>query len=81
MRASRQSGNGATLFANSTVALDGDTGKLSGYYAHSPGETFDLDEVFERVLVDDGGQKLVFSAGKDGVLWKNDRKERQVPGA
>ena len=74
MRASRQSGNGATLFANSTVALDGDTGKLKWYYSHAPGESLDLDEVFERVLVDEaGGQKLVFSAGKAGVLWKNDR--------
>ena len=45
-----------------------------GTYTHAPGETFDLDEVFERVLVDDGGQKLVFSAGKAGILWKNDRK-------
>jgi alcohol dehydrogenase (cytochrome c) len=74
MRASRQSGNGATLYANSTVALDIDTGKLSWYYAHAPGESLDLDEVFERVLVDDNGQKLVFSAGKTGILWKNDRK-------
>jgi alcohol dehydrogenase (cytochrome c) len=73
MRASRQSGNGATLFANSTVALNGDTGKLQWYYSHAPGESLDLDEVFERVLVDDGGQKLVFSVGKAGVLWKNDR--------
>ncbi len=74
MRASRQSGNGATLYANSTVALDIDTGKLAWYYAHAPGESLDLDEVFERVLVDDNGQKLVFSAGKTGILWKNDRK-------
>ncbi len=74
MRASRQSGNGATLFANSTVALNADTGKLAWYFSHAPGESLDLDEVFERVLVDDGGQKLVFSAGKAGVLWKNDRK-------
>jgi alcohol dehydrogenase (cytochrome c) len=74
MRASRQSGNGATLFANSTVALNADTGKLAWYYSHAPGESLDLDEVFERVLVDgDGGQKLVFSAGKAGILWKNDR--------
>jgi alcohol dehydrogenase (cytochrome c) len=73
MRASRQSGNGATLFANSTVALNADTGKLAWYFSHAPGETFDLDEVFERVLVDDSGQKLVFSAGKAGILWKNDR--------
>jgi alcohol dehydrogenase (cytochrome c) len=73
MRASRQSGNGATLFANCTVALNADTGKLVWYYSHAPGESLDLDEVFERVLVDDGGQKLVFSAGKAGILWKNDR--------
>jgi alcohol dehydrogenase (cytochrome c) len=73
MRASRQSGAGATLFANSTVALNADTGKLAWYYSHAPGESLDLDEVFERVLVDDGGQKLVFSAGKAGILWKNDR--------
>jgi len=74
MRASRQSGNGATLFANSTVALNADSGKLAWYFSHAPGESLDLDEVFERVLVDDGGQKLVFSAGKAGILWKNDRK-------
>ncbi len=73
MRASRQSGNGSTAYANSTVALDVDTGKLKWYFMHAPGETLDLDEVFERVLVDSGGQKLVFSAGKDGILWKNDR--------
>jgi PQQ-dependent dehydrogenase (methanol/ethanol family) len=80
MRASRGSGNGATLYANSTVALDADTGKLAWYYSHAPGESLDLDEVFERVLVDDGGQKLVFSAGKAGILWKNDRKSGKYLG-
>jgi alcohol dehydrogenase (cytochrome c) len=73
MRISRGSGNGATLFANSTVALDADTGKLKWYFSHAPGESLDLDEVFERVLIDDNGQKLVFSAGKVGILWKLDR--------
>src|SRR6185369_1577132 len=73
MRATRGSGNGATNYANSTVALDIDTGKLKWWFNHAPGETLDLDEVFERVLVDDGGQKYVFSAGKDGILWKLDR--------
>ena len=34
-------------------ALNADTGKLAWYYNHAPGETLDLDEVFERVLVDD----------------------------
>ena len=61
------------LFTNSTVALNPDTGKLDWYFQHVPQETFDLDEVFERVLVDQGGQKLVFSVGKVGILWKLDR--------
>ncbi len=74
MRVSRGSGNGATLFANSTLALNADTGKLQWYFTHAPGETLDLDEVFERILVDDGGQKYVFSAGKTGILWKLDRQ-------
>ena len=39
-----------------------------------PGESLDLDEVFERVLVDIGGQKLVFTIGKAGILWKLDRE-------
>ena len=74
MRVSRGSGNGATLYANSTLAINADTGKLAWYHTHAPGETLDLDEVFERVLVDDQGQNYVFSAGKAGVLWKLDRK-------
>jgi alcohol dehydrogenase (cytochrome c) len=74
MRASRGSGNGATLYGNSTLALDADTGRLAWYHSHAPGETLDLDEVFERVLVDDQGQSYVFSAGKTGILWKLDRK-------
>jgi alcohol dehydrogenase (cytochrome c) len=74
MRVSRGSGNGATLYANSSLALNPDTGKLSWFYNHAPGESLDLDEAFERVLVDDQGQNLVFSAGKPGILWKLDRK-------
>lgn len=62
------------LFTSSTVAIDADTGKLAWYFSHAPGEALDLDVVFERVLVDAGGQNLVFTVGKDGVLWKLDRK-------
>ena len=39
-----------------------------------PGESLDLDTVYERVLVDANGQNLLFTVGKDGVLWKLDRK-------
>ena len=38
-----------------------------------PAEALDLDEVFERVLINRGDEKLVFSLGKHGILWKNDR--------
>ena len=62
------------LYSNSTLALDGDTGELVWYYQHVPGETFDLDEVYERVLVDLDEEKLVFSAGKHGILWKLNRE-------
>ena len=37
-------------------------------------EALDLDVVFERLLVDDNNQNLVFTVGKDGILWKLDRK-------
>jgi len=70
-----------TLYANSTVALNPDTGKLVWYFQHAPGESFDLDEVFERVLVDIGDRKLSFSAGKAGILWKLDRRTGQYLGS
>jgi alcohol dehydrogenase (cytochrome c) len=70
-----------TLYANSTVALNPENGKLAWYFQHAPGESFDLDEVFERVLVDIGDQKVSLSAGKAGILWKLDRKTGQYLGS
>ncbi len=70
----------AALYSNSTLALDADTGTLKWYYQHVPGEAMDLDEVFERVLIDRGNQKLVLSAGKHGILWKLDRSNGQYLG-
>ncbi len=63
----------AGLYTNSTIALDINTGQLNWHFQHVPGEALDLDEVFERVLVDRDGRKLVLSIGKYGILWKNDR--------
>jgi alcohol dehydrogenase (cytochrome c) len=80
MRASRGSGNGAALYTSSTLALDPDTGKLRWYYSHSPGESLDLDEVFERVLIDHGAQKIVMTIGKTGILWKLDRTDGKFLG-
>jgi alcohol dehydrogenase (cytochrome c) len=66
-------GTDGALYTSSTIALDASTGELAWYFQHAPGEAFDLDTVFERVLVDAGNAKWVFSVGKDGVLWKHDR--------
>ena len=64
----------AALYAASTLALNPDDGKLAWHYQHIPGEALDQDEVFERVLVDIGDRKFVFTIGKAGILWKLDRK-------
>lgn len=61
------------LFTNSTVAVNTDSGELDWFFQHVPAEALDLDEVFERILVNRGDEKLVFSLGKYGILWKNDR--------
>jgi alcohol dehydrogenase (cytochrome c) len=65
------------LFTSSTLALDPDTGKLKWYFQHAPGESFDMDEVFERVVVDLPERKLLFTIGKPGILWKLDRETGQ----
>jgi len=65
--------DGAALYTNSTLALDPDTGKMKWYYQHIPGETQDMDEVFENILIDLGGRKSLFKMGKLGILWQLDR--------
>jgi alcohol dehydrogenase (cytochrome c) len=64
---------GDALYTNSTLALNPDTGKITWYYQHLPGETQDMDEVFESVLIDSGGRKSLFKMGKLGILWQLDR--------
>jgi PQQ-dependent dehydrogenase (methanol/ethanol family) len=77
----------AALYTSSTVALNPEDGTLVWYYQHAPGESLDLDEVFERVLVDipsttlgTSGEKVLFTIGKAGILWKLDRRTGQYLG-
>jgi len=65
----------STLFANSTLALDVETGRIVWYRAHVPGESYDLDESFEQILVDVEGRPILLTSGKHGVLWKLDRRD------
>ena len=72
--------NDEGLFTNSTVAINTDDGTLNWHFQHVPAEALDLDEVFERVLVNRGGEKLVFSLGKYGILWRSDRVTGEFKG-
>ena len=62
--------DGDVLYTNSTLALDLDTGEMKWYFQHIPGDTLDMDEVFERILVDYDGRRSVFTMGKMAVLWE-----------
>jgi alcohol dehydrogenase (cytochrome c) len=63
----------AALYSNSTLAIDPDDGSIVWYRQHVPGESLDLDEAFEQVLIDRNGQHLLFAMGKHGILWKLNR--------
>lgn len=65
----------ATLYANSTLALDVDDGRIVWYRTHVPGESLDLDEGFEQVLADIDGRPSLLTIGKHGILWKLDRRD------
>jgi alcohol dehydrogenase (cytochrome c) len=64
----------SALYTSSTLALDVETGRIEWHRQHVPGESFDLDEAFEQVLADVGGQQALLTIGKHGVLWKLDRR-------
>ncbi len=65
--------DGDALYTNSTLALDPVTGEMKWYFQHIPGDSHDMDETFERILVDYDGKQSVFSMGKLGILWELDR--------
>ena len=65
----------STLYANSTLALDVETGRMVWYRQHVPGESLDMDEGFEQVLADIDGVPALLTIGKHGVLWKLDRRD------
>jgi len=64
----------AALYTSSTLALDPRTGRIKWHYQHIPGESLDLDSAYERVLVDVAGTPALLTIGKDGILWKLDRR-------
>ena len=70
----------SALYPNSTLALDVDDGRIVWYRQHVPGESLDLDEGMDQVLVDVEGVPTLLTMGKYGILWKLDRRDGRFLG-
>ncbi len=64
--AQRGSEDGDVLYTNSTIALDADTGALVWYFQHLPGDEWDQDHPFERLVVE-----TEVAPAADAVAWIN----------
>ena len=76
-RASR-GGDGAALYSNTTLAIRPETGEVVWFRQTIPGETHDLDEVYESILLDRGSRRSVFKMGKIGILWELDGRTGEI---
>ena len=65
--------SGDALYTNSVLALDPASGEIVWYNQLLPGETHDMDETFENLLVDRDGRRSLFKMGKLAILWELDR--------
>jgi len=62
----RDTQGGDVLYTNSTLALNADTGEIVWYFQHLPGDDWDLDHPFERILVE-----TEVAPDPDAVAWLN----------
>jgi alcohol dehydrogenase (cytochrome c) len=69
------------LYTDSTLAIDPDTGRMKWYHQHLEDDTWDLDYVYERMLIDlpvnGETRKAVITAGKLGIIEALDRTNGQ----
>jgi len=70
----------AALHTNSTLALDPRDGRIVWHRQYVPGESLDMDEPFEQVLVDLFDKPYLLTIGKSGILWKLDRRTGEFLG-
>ncbi len=70
----------AALYSNSTLAIDPTDGRIVWHRQHVPGESLDMDEAFEQVLVDLFDEPYLLSIGKSGILWKLNRRTGEFLG-
>jgi alcohol dehydrogenase (cytochrome c) len=69
------------MYSDTTLAINPDTGKLEWYHQHLEDDTWDLDYVYERQLIDlpvNGEiRKAVVTTGKLGIVEALDRTNGQ----
>jgi alcohol dehydrogenase (cytochrome c) len=69
------------MYSDSTLAINPDTGKVDWFHQHLENDTWDLDYVYERLLVDlpvnGETRKAVVTAGKLGIIEALDRTNGQ----
>jgi alcohol dehydrogenase (cytochrome c) len=69
------------LYSDSTLAINPDNGSMQWYHQHLEDDTWDLDYVYERILVDlpvNGEiRKAVVTSGKLGIVEALDRTNGQ----
>ena len=67
----------SALYSDSTLAIEPATGKLKWYHQYLENDTWDLDYVYERMLVDlpfkGATRKMVVTTGKLGIIEALDR--------
>ncbi|HET7882039.1 MAG TPA: PQQ-binding-like beta-propeller repeat protein [Acetobacteraceae bacterium] len=67
----------SALYSDSTLAIDPTTGKVKWYHQYLENDTWDLDYVYERMLVDlpfnGATRKMVITTGKLGIIEALDR--------
>ena len=73
--------DGDALYSNTTLAINPNTGEVVWHRQTIPGETHDLDEVYESILIDRGTRRSLFKMGKIGILWELDRRTGEITGA
>ncbi len=62
------------LYTNSTLALNADTGAIEWYFQHIPGDNWDLDHPFARIIVESA-----ITPDADAVSWMNPNITSNAP--
>src|SRR5258708_18830692 len=70
-----------SLYSDSTLAINPDSGAMKWYHQHLEDDTWDLDYVYERMLMDltvnGETRKAVVTTGKLGIIEALDRTNGQ----